>query len=147
MDYMNMAFEEAKKAFEEGEVPVGCIIVRNDKIIGKGHNRKESSGVVTRHAEIEAIEDACKNINDWRLSNTEMYVTLEPCIMCIGAILQSRVKVLHIGAFNKDMGSCGTVIDIPSINRVNTCLDIVWEYDDKCLKIISDFFRTRRIKK
>ena len=91
MDFMEEALREAQKAFEKGEVPIGAVIVRDDKIIGRGHNLKETRGDVTQHAEIIAIQEASRELGDWRLSGCHMYVTLEPCIMCMGAIIQSRI--------------------------------------------------------
>jgi len=99
--YMKIAFIEAQKAYKLGEVPVGAIIVKNGKIIGKGYNKKEKTKSTIMHAEIIAINKACKKNKDWRLNECEMYVTLEPCMMCMGAIVESRIKKVYCGIENK----------------------------------------------
>lgn len=98
--YMKFAFKEAQKAYKKGEIPVGAIIVKNGKIIGKGYNKKEKAKNAIMHAEIIAINKACKKSNDWRLNDCEMYVTLEPCLMCIGAIKEARIKKIYCGVKN-----------------------------------------------
>ena len=98
--YMKCAIEEANKALNIDEMPVGCVIIHNNKIIGRGYNKKESTGNALMHAEIIAIDEACKNIGDWRLNECEMYVTLEPCLMCMGAIIESRIKKVYCGVIN-----------------------------------------------
>lgn len=108
--YMKIAFEEAKKAYKHGEMPIGAIIVMNDKIIAKGYNKKEKKKNAVMHAEIIAIQKACKKINDWRLNNCVIYVTLEPCIMCMGAIVESRIKTICCGAKNKKSNLYNQVI-------------------------------------
>lgn len=99
--YMKIAFNEAQKAYELGEMPVGAIIVKNGKVISKGYNKKEKTKNAIMHAEIIAINKACKKNKDWRLNDCEMYVTLEPCTMCIGAIVESRIKKIYCGIYNK----------------------------------------------
>ena len=99
--YMEIAFSEAEKAYKLGEMPVGAIVVKNGKIIGKGYNKKEKTKNALMHAEIIAINKACKKNKDWRLNNCEMYVTLEPCMMCMGAIVESRIKKIYCGIENK----------------------------------------------
>ncbi|MDD5793631.1 nucleoside deaminase [Clostridium sp. HCP1S3_B4] len=144
MNYMDEAIKEAKKAMNEGEVPIGCVIVKDGIIIGKGHNTKEKEKCSINHAEILAIKEASKKIDNWRLGGTEMYVTMEPCPMCASAIVQSRISKIYIGTFNKDMGACGTVIDIVNNKSLNSSLDVQWVYDKRCSNILSDFFEHRR---
>lgn len=144
MNYMEYAIEEGLKAFNSGEIPVGAIIVKNGIIIGKGYNKKETKGDPTAHAEIIAIKDACKSIGDWRLNGCEMYVTLEPCPMCTGAIIQSRISKLYIGTFNKDMGACGSVINLIDNRSLNSFVNVQWEYNEECSKLMTSFFENRR---
>lgn len=101
---MKIALKEAKKAYKKGEVPVGCIIVKDGKVIGKGHNNKERKKKATKHAEIIAIENASKNLGDWRLEGCEIFITLEPCVMCAGAIREARIKKIYFGAFDEKNG-------------------------------------------
>ncbi|MCR4943265.1 MAG: nucleoside deaminase [Clostridium sp.] len=144
MNYMEYAIEEGLKAFNSGEIPVGAIIVKNGIIIGKGYNKKETKGDPTAHAEIIAIKEACKSIGDWRLNGCEMYVTLEPCPMCTGAIIQSRISKLYIGTFNKDMGACGSVINLIDNRSLNSFVNVQWEYNEECSKLMTSFFENRR---
>ena len=144
MNYMNMAIEEARKAFSKGEVPVGAVIIKNGEVIAKAHNLKETLNCATAHAEILAIEEASKNINSWRLNEAEMYVTLEPCSMCASAIAQARISKLHIGTFNIDMGACGSVLNILDYDIFNTYVDVNWCYNSECSQLMSRFFENRR---
>ena len=144
MDFMYEAIKEGLKAYEHGEIPVGAVIVKDGVIIGRGHNLKETEKNPTRHAEIIAIEEACKTIGDWRLLGCEMYVTLEPCPMCTGAILQSRISKLIIGTFNKDMGACGSVVNLVDNRNLNSFVEVVWTYDERCGKLLMDFFKEKR---
>ncbi|MBD7912555.1 MULTISPECIES: nucleoside deaminase [Clostridium] len=146
MNYMDYAIEEGEKALENGEIPVGVVIVKNGVIIGKGYNKKEMNNDPTEHAEIIAIKEACKIIGDWRLNGSEMYVTLEPCPMCAGAILQSRISRLYIGTFNKDMGACGSVVNLIDNRSLNSFVNTIWTYDDRCSELLKKFFSTRRKK-
>ena len=147
MNYIDLTIDEGKKALKIGEIPVGAVIVKNNKIIGRGYNLKENKKSVIGHAEIMAIEEACNTIGDWRLNGAEMYVTLEPCPMCTSAIIQSRISKLHIGTFNKDMGACGSVIDIANNRYLNSHININWLYNEECSKLITDFFKKRRNEK
>lgn len=144
MDYMEQALEEAEKALKKDEVPIGAVIVKDGIIIGRGYNQKESTKDVTSHAEIIAIKQASNNLKDWRLQGCEMYVTLEPCPMCTGAILQSRISKLYIGTFNKDMGACGSVVNLVDNKSINSFVNTVWTYDDRCSLILEEFFKARR---
>ncbi|MBS4957874.1 MAG: nucleoside deaminase [Clostridium celatum] len=144
MDYMEIALEEAKKAYSKGEVPVGAVIVKDGEIIARAHNLKETLKSAIAHAEILAIEEASKIIGDWRLNGAEMYVTLEPCSMCASAIAQARISKLHIGTFNKDMGACGTILNILDYDIFNSYVTTNWCYNNECSELISKFFCDRR---
>ena len=144
MDYMNLAIEEAKKAFNKGEVPVGVVIVKNGEVISCQHNLKEEKRLAIAHAEILAIEEASRKLNNWRLSGCEMYVTLEPCPMCASAIAQSRISKLFIGTFNKDMGACGSTINLLDYDIFNWKVDVKWCYNQICSDLLTTFFENRR---
>lgn len=142
--YMQVALEEAKKAYLKKEVPIGAIVVLNGEIIGRGHNLKENLQDATAHAEIIAIKEAQKHLKSWRLEDCELYVTLEPCVMCAGAIVQARVKNLYIGARDPKGGAAGSVINIfqePWNHQVNLKFGIMEEESSKLLK---DFFQQLR---
>ncbi|EJT5939601.1 TPA: nucleoside deaminase [Clostridium perfringens] len=141
---LSLALEEAEKAREKGEVPVGAVIVKNGEIIARAHNLKETLKDPTAHAEILAIREACNKLNNWRLHGCEMYVTLEPCPMCAGAILQSRLSKIYIGTFDDTTGAAGSVVNILQNYNLNYFLEVVWENDDKCSKILTNFFKDRR---
>ncbi|WP_194192108.1 nucleoside deaminase [Clostridium chrysemydis] len=144
MEFINLAIIEGKKAYDKGEVPVGAVIVRDGEVIGRGHNLKETLKNPLAHAELIAIKDACKALGDWRLNGAEIYVTLEPCPMCASAIIQSRISKLYIGTFNRDMGACGSVVDIINNRYLNTSLNVEWLYDENCSRLITKFFDERR---
>jgi tRNA(adenine34) deaminase len=146
MDFMEFAINEANKAYELGEVPIGAVIVKENKIIGRGYNLKETAKDVTKHAEMIAICEASTQIGDWRLNGCSMYVTVEPCIMCMGAILQSRLSKLIIGTFNRDMGACGSIINLADNREVNSFIDVIWKYDERCSNLMYDFFKQTRHK-
>lgn len=110
--YMKEALREAKLAEETGDIPVGCVIVKDGTIIGRGRNRREERGDATAHAEVEAIRDACRTLNSWRLTGCTLYVTLEPCPMCAGAIINSRIHALRYGARDEKAGCCGSVLNL-----------------------------------
>ncbi|MGG7144226.1 nucleoside deaminase [Clostridium nigeriense] len=147
MEYMNIAIEEAWKAYNKGEVPVGAIIVKDGEIISSQHNLKEEKKLTTAHAEILAIEEASRKLNNWRLSGCHMYVTLEPCPMCAAAIAQSRISKLFIGTFNKDMGACGSTINLLDYDIFNWKVDVKWCYNQKCSDLLTSFFENKRSKK
>jgi len=139
--FMNEALKEAKIAYSLNEIPVGCVIVKDDIIIGRGRNRKEETKEVFRHAEINAIEDASKNLNSWRLNGAKLYVTMEPCVMCMGAIMQAHIKDVYFSFKDKAMGSIGSVIDLTKYNFQNPKINIhegLLEEESK--KLIQDFF-------
>ena len=116
MAFMDMALELAREAAGEGEVPVGCVIVRNGEVVGRGRNRRETAKTALGHAEMEAISDACKNLGGWRLWDCTLYVTLEPCPMCAGAILNARIPRVVYGASDEKCGACGSVCDLFSMD-------------------------------
>ena len=138
------ALKQAKIAAENGEVPVGAVIVKNGEIIASGRNEREAKQNALSHAEIEAINNACKKLNSWRLDGCEMYVTLEPCPMCAGAIINSRIKTLIFGAFDSKMGSIDSVInlcDYPYNHKVEVYGGIM---EDDCLSLLKTFFEDLR---
>lgn len=146
-DYMRRALTLAKEAAENGEVPVGAVVVSQGKIIAEGRNHTEAEGCATRHAEIVAIEGASKALKSSNLSGCELYVTLEPCPMCAGAIINSKISKVVFGAFDLSYGACGSVIDLfatPNIHRPE-CYGGIME--DDCSEILSDFFRKIRNSK
>jgi tRNA(adenine34) deaminase len=143
-DFLEVAKKEAILAMNKGEIPVGAVIVKNGIIVGKAHNLKETLKDSTAHAEILAIKEASKYIGDWRLNGAEMYVTLEPCPMCASAIVQSRISKVYIGTFNKDIGACGSVINLTDNRRLNSFVNVKWLYDKECSDILVNFFNNRR---
>lgn len=142
--FINQAIKEAKIAAEMGEVPVGAVIVKDGQIIASGHNMKESSNDPTDHAEIVAIRNASKVLGDWRLSECDMYVTLEPCTMCAGAIVQSRIRRLYIGVFDPKGGGCGSVFNITQSDHLNHWVNVIWLYNEECSEVLQDFFKQKR---
>lgn len=143
-DYMLLALEQAKLAADEEEVPVGAVVVRNGEIVSVGRNRRELGKNALAHAEIEAIDLACKKLGGWRLWECEMFVTLEPCPMCVGAIINSRICRLVYGASDPKAGSCGSVInlfDLPYNHRPEVVSGFMQE---ECSQIITDFFKKLR---
>lgn len=142
---MQIAIKEALKASEIDEVPVGCVIVLNDKIIAKAHNKKEINNDPCGHAEIIAIRKASKKINNWRLENCEMYVTIEPCIMCAGAIIQSRIKKVYYGANDNKGGGFGSSINVLNAKNINHHPAIYGGLlEEECSEIISKYFKNKR---
>ena len=111
-EYMKLALKEAKKAYKKLEVPVGAVIVKDGKVIAKAYNEKEEKNDTTRHAEILAIQRASRELGSWRLKDCEMYVTLEPCSMCAGALIQARINKVYIGTMDEKTGSCGSVLNL-----------------------------------
>ena len=146
-NFMKCALQLARRAMREGEVPVGCVIVDADgKIIGRGRNRREKKQSALAHAEIEAIADACRKMRDWRLSGCTMYVTLEPCPMCAGAVINARVQKLYYGAREEVSGACGSVINL-FMERFGHSPQIVGGIlENDCAALMSDFFKSLRDK-
>lgn len=143
--FMKEALKEAKKAYDKLEVPVGCVIVKDGKIVARAHNLKESKKDTTKHAEILAIQKASKKLDAWRLLDCDMYVTLEPCSMCAGAIINSRIRNLYIGTMDKKTGAAGSVLnlfeDFTFNHKVTVQNGILKE---QCEKILKDFFKELR---
>ena len=147
--FMKEALKEAKKAYDKLEVPVGAVIVKNGKIIARGYNQKETKKDTIKHAEIIAIEKASKKLDSWRLNDCEMYVTLEPCPMCAGAIINSRIKKKNKGTIDEKTGAVGSVLDLFSDYTFNHKVEVEKGIMQKdCEKILKDFFKElRKIKK
>ena len=143
--FMKEALKEAKKAYDKLEVPVGAIIVRDRKIIARAHNLKETKKDTTKHAEILAIQKASRKLESWRLLDCEMYVTLEPCSMCAGAMINARIKKLYIGALDEKTGAAGSVFNLFEDYKFNHNVEIEQGImQDECEKILKDFFKKLR---
>ncbi len=143
--YMAQALKEAEKARRKGEAPVGAVVVRDGRIIARGHNERELRRDATLHAEMTAIRRACKKLGSWRLTDCDLYVTLEPCTMCAGAIIQARLRTLYIGTSDLKAGAAGSVIDVFRVKTFNHRVDVVWGLmQDECSAILTDFFRELR---
>lgn len=147
--FMKEAIKEAKKAYQKNEVPVGAVVVKNNEIVARGHNIKETKKDTTKHAEIIAIQKASKKMNAWRLEDCTMYVTLEPCTMCAGAIIQARLKRLIIGTMDKKTGACGSVLNLIDDYEFNHKVELkTGIMETECRQIMKDFFKElREIKK
>lgn len=142
---MLKALKQANLAYKKGEAAVGAIIVRDGKVIARGHNLKEAKHDITSHAEIEAIRKAAKKLGTWRLDGCDMYVTLEPCPMCAGAIIQSRIRTLYIGAMDSKAGAAGSVIDLFRVAQFNHRVDVVYGLlFEQCGEILKKFFMNVR---
>ena len=146
--YMQEALKEAKKAYKKLEVPVGAIIVKNGEIISKAHNLKETKNDTTKHAEILAIQRASKKLKSWRLLDCEMYITLEPCSMCAGAIINSRVKKIYIGALDYKTGAAGSVLNLFEDYKFNHKVEVEKGIlQEECENLLKSFFKELRQKK
>ena len=145
---MKEALKEAKKAELIDEVPIGCIIVKDDKIIARGHNQRETNQSPIGHAEIIAINKASKKLKSWRLEGCDIYVTLEPCIMCSGAIIQSRIRKVYYGAFDPKGGALGSSINVLEAQNINHHPEVIsGVMQEECSKIITNYFKTKRQSK
>lgn len=143
--YMKEAIKEAKKAYSNGDVPVGAIIVLNNKIIARAYNKKEKNGVATEHAEILAINKACKKLGTWRLNDCIMYITLEPCLMCAGALIQSRIKKIIYACKNEKFGYADSIKNILSDKKNNHIVEVEsGVLQEECKKMLKDFFKDKR---
>lgn len=147
IDFMKRAVELAKLSALEGEVPVGAVIVRDGEIVGEGRNRRENGKNALYHAEIEAIDSACRKLGGWRLWQCELYVTLEPCPMCAGAIINSRIKRVYFGAFDKKAGSFGSVADFNEIPYNHKPEIVPGVMEDECSDLLTEFFKNLRRSK
>lgn len=146
--YMKEAIRQAKKAYAIGEVPIGCVIVYEDKIIGRGYNRRTTDHNTIAHAETIAIKKAGKKMNDWRLEDCVMYVTLEPCQMCSGAIVQSRMKKVVVGCMNPKAGCAGSILNLLQMSEFNHQVELeTGVLEEECSQLMKGFFRELREKK
>ena len=145
--YMKEAIKQAKKAYAIGEVPIGCVIVYQDKIIGRGYNRRTIDNNTLAHAELAAIRKASRKMNDWRLEDCILYVTLEPCQMCSGAIVQARVKRVVIGCMNPKAGCAGSILNLLQVERFNHQVEITsGVLEAECSQMMKGFFKELREK-
>ena len=146
--FMKEALKQAKKAGKIGEVPIGCVIVQDGQIIARGYNRRNTDKTTLAHAELAAIKKASKEVGDWRLEDCTLYVTLEPCQMCAGAIVQARMKRVVAGAMNPKAGCAGSVLNLLQVERFNH--QVEFEHgvlEEECSKVLQDFFKQLRKKK
>ena len=145
--YMREALKQAKKAYALGEVPIGCVIVYEDKIIGRGYNRRTIDKNTLAHAEMMAIKKASKKMDDWRLEDCTMYVTLEPCQMCSGAIVQSRMKKVVIGCMNPKAGCAGSILNLLQMKEFNHQVELeIGILGEECSAMMKQFFKELREK-
>ena len=144
MEFMDAALALAREAAADGEVPVGCVIVRGGQIVGRGRNRRETGKTALGHAEIEAIGDACKNLGGWRLWDCTLYVTLEPCPMCAGAIINARIPRVVFGATDGKCGACGSVCDLFSMDFNHRPEVVKGIREEESQALLTDFFQNLR---
>lgn len=143
--FMEMALEEARQAAREGEIPVGAVLVREGQVLARDHNRREQERDATAHAEVMVIREACRKLQRWRLSDTTLYVTLEPCPMCAGAIWNARVGRLVYGAWDSAAGACGSQFNLPAHGSLNFRTAVTaGVMEEDCRKILQDFLKVRR---
>ena len=143
-EYMRQAIALARQAAAEGDVPVGCVIVKDGQVIGRGRNRREERGDATAHAELEAIREACAHVGSWRLHGCTLYVTLEPCPMCAGGIINSRIDELHYGVRDEKAGCCSSVLDLfaePFNHRPRVYRGPL---EEECRDLLREFFESLR---
>lgn len=146
--YMKEAIKQAKKAYAIDETPIGCVIVYEDKIIARGYNRRNTDKSTLAHAEITAIKKACKKLGDWRLEGCTLYVTLEPCPMCAGAIVQSRIDRVIVGSMNPKAGCAGSVLNILQTDGFNHQTELTTGIlKEECSQLMTSFFKELRIRK
>ena len=143
--FMKMAIKEAIKARDIDEVPVGCVVVKDNKVIARGYNKREKDQDPTSHAELKTLQKASKKLNSWRLEDCDIYVTLEPCIMCSGAIIQSRIRHIYFGAYDPKGGALGSSINVLEANNINHHPDVTGGVlEEECAIILKDYFRKKR---
>lgn len=143
--FMKQAIKQAKKAYAIGEVPIGCVIVHDGKVIGRGYNRRTIDKNVLAHAEIQAIRKACRKMDDWRLEECTMYVTLEPCQMCSGAIVQSRMTKVVIGCMNPKAGCAGSILNLLQMEEFNHQVELeIGVLEEECSQMMKTFFKELR---
>lgn len=143
-EFMLEALAEAQKSYEIGEVPVGAVVVKDGEIVGRGHNLRETDKNALHHAELIAIDEACKKLGGWRLWQCDLYVTLEPCPMCTGAIINSRIKRVVFGAFDKKAGSCASVVNLFELPYNHKPELISGVMENECAELLSRFFKELR---
>ncbi len=145
--FMERAWMQACAAARADEVPIGAVIVKDGVIVARAHNMKEHYGCANEHAEIVAIRRACKKLGDWRLEGCDIYVTLEPCPMCAGALIQARIEHIYFGAYDPKAGCCGSLYNLPQDTRFNhRCAVEGGILQEQCARILSDYFRSKRRK-
>ncbi|NPA54390.1 MAG: nucleoside deaminase [Aquificae bacterium] len=144
--FLEEAYKEALKAYKKGEVPIGAVVVKDGKIIGRGHNKRIEKKNALYHAEIVAIEEACKSVGNWRLDDCVIYVTVEPCVMCAGAIMQSRIRKVVFGAKDEKGGAVVSQYTLFSNKKLPFKIDFSYVECEKCSQILKDFFKERRLK-
>ena len=145
IDWMKKAILQAKVAMKKNEVPIGCVIVKDGKIIARAHNLRESQQIATKHAELIAIERACKKLKTWRLEDCDLYVTLEPCPMCAGAIILSRIRSVTFGAYDPKGGCAGSCADLFHVKGFNHYPEVHGGIlEEECAQLLKDFFRQKR---
>ncbi len=146
--WMMRAIAEARKAEDRGEVPIGCVIVSEDKIVSRGHNLRESKQDPTGHAELIAIRKAARKLASWRLLNCTLYVTLEPCTMCMGAIILARIPTVVFGCYDPKGGAAGSLYDFSGDPRLNHRVDLIPRIlETECAEMLTSFFRSLRVRK
>ena len=146
--FMNEAIKQAKKAYLQDEVPIGCVIVQDDKIIARAYNKRNTQRNPLAHAEIIAINKAAKLVNDWRLEDCTMYITLEPCQMCAGAIVQARIPRVVIGSMNPKAGCAGSILNLLQVQAFNHQVELVkGVMEDECTQMLQNFFKELRERK
>lgn len=143
--FMRLAIEQARIAAALGEIPVGAVVVKDGQVIGRGYNRREVDSSATAHAEVLAIEDACKALGTWRLTDCDLYVTLEPCPMCAGAIINSRIRRVVYGVKDEKAGCCGSVADFFAMPFNHTPLSRSGILAEECRALLTDFFQQLRL--
>ena len=146
--YMHIALKEALKAQAIDEVPIGCIIVKDGKVIARSFNKREKTQDPTGHAEIKTLQKAAKKLNSWRLEDCDLYVTLEPCIMCSGAIIQSRIRRVYFGAYDPKGGAFGSSINVLDANNINHHPEIIGGVlEEECSELLTSYFKEKRLNK
>lgn len=143
-EFLSDALSLARTAYKNNEIPVGAVVVKDGKIIGRGYNRREATHDATSHAEIEAIRDACKTLGDWRLDGCEIYVTLEPCPMCAGAIINARIKTVVFGAYDNIWGAADSKVNLFSARFPNSPEVFGGIREEECKALLCDFFKNGR---
>lgn len=144
-NFMEEAYSLAASAAQGGDVPVGALVVKEGVVLGRGENRRQRDADPSAHAEIIALKEAAKHIGSWNLSGCSLYATLEPCPMCAGAVIVSRIENVYFGAYDRELGCCGTLYNLPEDTRMNHRANVYGGIlEEKCSKILSDFFKDKR---